>query len=132
MLSPDLLATGPPLRTAADLPRYTLLHETNRDCWARWLEAAGSPNTYRPERGPIFGDGSLTTHAAALGHGVALGDPFINGADLRDGTLVEPFRDRVPFGSYWLVAPDLDALSEPARAFADWLVAEIKARTRVV
>ena len=127
MLSPDLLAKGPPLRTVADLAAYTLLHEQNRDYWARWLEVA-APNSFRPERGPIFGDGNLTTHAAALGHGVALGDPFINGAELRDGTLVEPFRESVAFGSYWLVAPDFDTLSAPARIFVDWLVAEINAQ----
>ena len=74
-----------------------------------------------PERGPIFADGTLTTRAAALGHGVALGDVFMNAAELRDGTLVRPFAMTIPFGTYWLVAPDFDALSEPARAFADWL-----------
>jgi LysR family glycine cleavage system transcriptional activator len=127
VVSPDLLAKGPPLRTVADLAAYTFLHEQTRDYWARWLEVAAS-NDLRPERGPIFADGNLTTRAAALGHGVALGDPFINGAELRDGTLVEPFQEAVAFGSYWLVAPDFDALSPPARIFVDWLVAEIKAQ----
>lgn len=127
VVSPDLLAKGPPLRTVADLAAYTLLHEQSRDYWARWLEVA-APNKLRPERGPIFADGNLTTRAAALGHGVALGDPFLNGVELKDGTLVEPFRESVAFGGYWLVAPDFDALSQPARTFADWLVAEIKAQ----
>jgi LysR family glycine cleavage system transcriptional activator len=123
--SPELLAKGPPLVTAADLAGYTLLHEENRDGWARWLEAAGAENV-TPERGPIFADGTLTTRAAALGHGVALGDVFMNAAELKDGSLVRPFAMTIPFGTYWLVAPDFDALSPPARAFADWLLAEIR------
>ena len=126
VISPELLAKGPPLATAADLAGFTLLHEENRDGWARWLEAAGAGKV-TPERGPIFADGTLTTRAAALGHGVALGDVFMNAAELKDGSLVRPFAMTIPFGTYWLVAPDFDALSPPARAFADWLVAEIKA-----
>lgn len=126
VVSPELLANGPPLKTVADLASHTLLHEENRDGWARWLKAAGA-ETVTTGRGPIFADGTLTTRAAALGHGVALGDLFMNAAELRDGSLVQPYRVTLPFGSYWLVAPDFDALSEPARVFADWLVAEIEA-----
>lgn len=127
VVSPDLLAMGPPLNTVSDLAAHTLLHEESRDAWAVWL-AAAAPDNARPERGPIFGDGTLTTRAAALGHGVALGDPFLNGAEIRDGILVEPFQETVPFGSYWLVAPDLAKLSPPARIFVDWLVAEVEAQ----
>jgi LysR family glycine cleavage system transcriptional activator len=112
--------------SAADLAGHTLLHEENRDGWSRWLHAAEAENV-TPQRGPIFPDGTLTTRAAALGHGVALGDVFLNAAELKDGTLVRPFEVTIPFGSYWLVAPDFDALSLPAGAFADWLVAEVNA-----
>jgi LysR family glycine cleavage system transcriptional activator len=73
----------------------------------------------------------LGIQAAILGHGVALGDRVINGEDLRTGRLVMPLEIEVPYGAYWLVAPDLDALSEPARAFADWLRKEIKAEKEV-
>lgn len=125
--SPDLLAQGPPLETIADLMRHTLLHEENRDGWARWLKFAGAEDV-TPGRGPIFADGTLTTRAAALGHGVALGDLFMNAAELREGTLVQPYPVTMPFGSYWLVAPDLAALSPAARVFVEWLVAEIKAQ----
>lgn len=131
VVSPELLARGPPLETVADLAGHTLLHEENRDGWARWLEAAKAENV-TPGRGPIFADGTLTTRAAALGHGVALGDLFMNAAELRDGSLVQPYPVTLPFGSYWLVAPDFDALSPPARVFADWLVAEIKAELKTL
>lgn len=126
VVSPDLLAKGPPLETVADLAGHTLLHEENRDGWARWLKVAGAESV-TPGRGPIFADGTLTTRAAALGHGVALGDLFMNAAQLREGSLVQPYAVTLPFGSYWLVAPDFDALSPAARIFVEWLIAEIKA-----
>jgi LysR family glycine cleavage system transcriptional activator len=126
VVSPELLAKGPPLRTVADLARHTLLHEENRDGWVRWLKVAGAENVMTG-RGPIFADGTLTTRAAALGHGVALGDLFMNAAELRNGSLVQPFSVAMPFGSYWLVAPNFDALSPPAHIFAEWLIAEVTA-----
>jgi LysR family glycine cleavage system transcriptional activator len=126
VVSPDLLAKGPPLETVADLAGHTLLHEENRDGWARWLKVAGAENV-TPGRGPIFADGTLTTRAAALGHGVALGDLFMNAAQLREGSLVQPYPVTLSFGSYWLVAPDFDALSPSARIFVDWLIAEVNA-----
>ncbi len=126
VVSPDLLAKGPPLETVADLASHTLLHEENRDGWARWLKVAGAESV-TPGRGPIFADGTLTTRAAALGHGVALGDLFMNAAQLREGSLVQPYPVTLPFGSYWMVAPDFDALSPSARIFAEWLIAEVRA-----
>jgi hypothetical protein len=36
------------------------------------------------------------------------------------------------FGSYWLVAPDFDALSPAAGIFVDWLIAEIKAEVEAL
>ena len=130
VLSPNLLKSGPPLRQPADLLRHTLLHEDTRNAWAHWFEAAGIADPYT-QRGPMFPDGALGIQAAILGHGVALGDRVINGEDLRAGKLVMPLGIEVPYGAYWLVAPDLDALSEPARAFADWLRNEIRAEKEV-
>lgn len=130
VLSPNLLKSGPPLLQPADLLRHTLLHEDTRNAWAHWFEAAGISDPYT-QRGPMFPDGALGIQAAILGHGVALGDRVINGEDLRSGRLVMPLGIEVPYGAYWLVAPDLDALSEPARAFADWLRNEIKAEKEV-
>jgi LysR family glycine cleavage system transcriptional activator len=126
MLSPALLASGPPLHSPADLAKYTLLHEDNRDGWARWFSAAGVGDIVS-DRGPIYADAALTTRAALLGHGVALGDAFLNADDLRSGALVCPFEITLPFGSFFLVAPDFDLLGPAAHAFADWLVAEVAA-----
>ncbi|RVA88130.1 LysR family transcriptional regulator, partial [Mesorhizobium sp. M7A.F.Ca.CA.004.02.1.1] len=70
VLSPALLASGPALDRPIDLGRYTLLHEENRQGWARWFEAAGVPADAIPARGPMLADASLSKQAALLGHGV--------------------------------------------------------------
>jgi LysR family glycine cleavage system transcriptional activator len=124
VLAPTLPSSERPLARPADLTRYTLLHEENRNGWALWFAAAGVADL-PPQRGPIFPDAALSTQAAILGHGVALGDVLLNGDDLRSGRLIRPFAIEVPYGSYWLVAPDFSALPEPASAFVEWLLAEV-------
>ncbi|MCA0013161.1 LysR family transcriptional regulator [Mesorhizobium sp. B292B1B] len=124
VLSPALLAAGPPLDKPAELGRYTLLHEENRQGWARWFEAAGVPADVVPARGPMLADASLSKQAALLGHGVALGDLLQIGEELASGTLVKPFDIDVASGAYWLVARSLRDLPEPAAAFADWVRSE--------
>ncbi|MBN9217583.1 MAG: LysR family transcriptional regulator [Mesorhizobium sp.] len=130
VLSPALLASGPPLEKPVDLTRYTLLHEENRQGWARWFEAAGVPAEAVPARGPMLADASLSKQAALLGHGVALGDLLQIGEEIAAGTLVKPFDIDVASGSYWLVARNLRDLAEPAAAFADWVRSEFAASRR--
>ncbi|AZO29875.1 LysR substrate-binding domain-containing protein [Mesorhizobium sp. M1B.F.Ca.ET.045.04.1.1] len=127
VLSPALLASGPPLEKPVDLRHYTLLHEENRQGWARWFEAAGVPADAVPARGPMLADASLSKQAALLGHGVALGDLLQIGDELASGALVKPFDIDVASGAYWLVARNLQDLSEPATAFADWIRGEFAA-----
>lgn len=124
VLSPSLLKSGPPLDSPADLARYTLLHEENRQGWARWFEAAGVGRDVVPDRGPLLADAALAKQAAVLGHGVALGDLLLVRDELASGALVKPFETNVVCGAYWLVAKDLGKLSEPAQAFADWIRSE--------
>lgn len=118
------LAASAPLHSPADLGRFTLLHETSRDAWARWFTAAGLPELAH-QRGPLFPDGAVVMQAARLGHGVALGDMVLDAGDLRDGTLVRPFDLDVACGAYFLVAPDFERLSPAARWFAEWLLATL-------
>ncbi|TIP14066.1 LysR substrate-binding domain-containing protein [Mesorhizobium sp.] len=124
VLSPALSASGLALESPADLRRYTLLHEENRQGWARWFEAAGVSDDAIPERGPLLADASLSKQAAMLGHGVALGDLLLVKEELATGALIKPFDISVVCGAYWLVARSLRNLSEPAAAFADWIRTE--------
>ena len=124
VIAPELLASGPPLTSPADLGRYTLLHETNHTGWALWFRAAGLPD-FPLEGGPLYADAAHALQAAKLGHGVALGDRVLEGDDFRNGTLVRPFELAVPYGAYWLVAPDFQLLGQPGIDFAEWIVAEL-------
>ncbi|BAV45717.1 Transcriptional regulator [Mesorhizobium loti] len=126
VLASGLLASGALLTSPADLRHYTLLHDFNRDGWASWFQAMGLPDLAL-QRGPLYTDAALAMQAAKLGHGVALGDRILNGADLRAGLLVRPFEMEVPYGAYWLVAPDFQRLSRQAEIFVDWLVEELRA-----
>lgn len=129
VLAPGLLASGPPLETPADLRHYTLLHEYDRRFWTKWYEAVGLPKS-TAQKGPVYPSGAQAIQAAKLGHGVALGDPVMDGDDLRLGTLVRAFEIDVPDGAYWLVAPNFRTLSRPAKAFADWITTQLEAATK--
>ena len=132
VLSPRLLASGPPLEKPIDLRHYTLLHEENRQGWARWFQAAGVPADAVPARGPMLADISLSKQAALLGHGVALGDLLQIGEELASGTLIKPFDIDVASGAYWLVARSLKDLPEPSKAFADWVRSEFAGSRRAL
>lgn len=126
VLSPELARRIGAPAVPSDLSRYTLLHDTNRDGWAKWFEAAGLGAMTQP-RGPIYPDTALALQAARLGHGVALGDGVMEAYDLSAGTLVRPFDVVAPCGAYWLVAPNFERLTAPAAAFADWVLREFAA-----
>jgi LysR family glycine cleavage system transcriptional activator len=124
LMAPSMLKNGPPVAGPADLVNYPLLHEDNRDGWADWFKAAGVADV-EPRRGSIFPDAALAAQSAALGHGAALGCRVLTWPDYSSGRLVAPVDFEIPGGAYWLVAADFGRLSEPARAFAEWLTEEI-------
>lgn len=121
VIAPALLNSNRALTQPQDLQSYTLLHEENRQGWARWFEAAGATDCAMLDRGPLLADAALSKQAAILGHGVALGDLLLVRDELASGVLIKPFDTNVVCGAYWLVAKNLGKLSEPARALADWL-----------
>ena len=59
--------------------------------------------------------------AARNGHGIALAPVRMFGADLRAGTLVQPFAQSVDVGGYWLTRMQSRADSVAMAAFRDWL-----------
>ena len=125
--SPQLLSTGPPLRTPEDLSRHTLIHDQaiERDplvpTWAMWLKAAGVKNP-PAGAGLTFNSISLALDAAVAGQGVVLAYSNIAAADLAAGRLVRLFSLALPdqFAYYIVTAPG--ALERPkVRAFRNWL-----------
>jgi LysR family transcriptional regulator, glycine cleavage system transcriptional activator len=128
--SPQLLTTGPPLRTPDDLALHNLIHDqaVERDplapTWPMWLKAAGVKNV-PATAGLSFSNMYLALDAAIAGHGVVLAQSTIAAADLAAGRLVRLFTLALPdqFAYYIVTAPG--ALERPkVRAFRDWLRCE--------
>jgi LysR family transcriptional regulator, glycine cleavage system transcriptional activator len=125
--SPQLLTSGPPLRTPEDLSRHALIHDlaVERDplvpTWPMWLKAAGVKNV-PAITGLTFNNMHLALDAAIAGHGVVLAYSTIAAADLAAGRLVRLFSLALPdqFAYYIVTAPG--ALERPkVRAFRNWL-----------
>src|SRR5437667_2886041 len=123
---------GPGTQCSFALMAWCGGQDNGRSGWARWFEAADVPADAVPARGPMLADASLSKQAALLGHGVARGDLLQIGDELASGALVKPFDIDVASGAYWLVARNLRDLSEPARAFPDWIRSEFAVTRQAV
>ena len=127
LISPKLLAKGPPLRKPEDLLNYTLLRDIPYFEWENWFKAAG---VKPPEitRGPTFDSSQMAVQAAEAGLGVALVHPEFFADEIAAGRLVQPFpivggSDK----SYYLVYPTAAADRPKVAAFREWLLAEVAA-----
>ena len=119
-VSPDLRDRLPVPVEPSAIAALTLLHEDSRKGWAVWLEAAGLDPSVAGQ-GPVYPDAALAGQAAQLGEGVVLADAVLHRRDLDAGRLTLLSDRWVPYGAYWLVAPDLGGLCEHAAALADWI-----------
>jgi LysR family glycine cleavage system transcriptional activator len=121
--SPKLIEDRDPI-TPADLVDYTLLHEQRKQWWADWLAAAGVQGV-TDWRGTVF-QNHLAIEAAEAGQGFALGDQILCTDAIVEGRLVRPFSlDLKDHGSYCIVRAKGVKESAPARAFREWLQAEM-------
>jgi LysR family glycine cleavage system transcriptional activator len=121
--SPQLLDRNPPLRSAADLARHTLIHVSQvADAWRHWLQAANLPDL-QPAREVTYDHVGIALSAAESGQGVALSTHFLCGAELASGRLVVPIDLRVASPqTYHLVCREQGLLDPRVTAFRDWLV----------
>jgi LysR family glycine cleavage system transcriptional activator len=121
--SPGLIEGHTPI-APADLRHYTLLHEQRKQWWADWLAAAGVIGV-EDWRGTVF-QNHLAIEAAEAGQGFALGDQILCTDAIVAGRLVRPFAlDMKDHGSYCIVRAKGVKESAPARAFREWLQAEM-------
>jgi LysR family glycine cleavage system transcriptional activator len=119
--SPRLLK-GP--LNPGDLADYNLLHESRKQYWTDWLHAAGIKGV-EDWRGTVF-QGHLAIEAAEAGQGFALGDMILCTDAMAAGRLVRPFAlDIKDHGGYFIVRAKGSKESAPARAFREWLQAEM-------
>jgi LysR family glycine cleavage system transcriptional activator len=123
--SPQLLKSGPKLKTPADLRKFQLLHAIARpDDWKEWLTAAGIADGVDYRSGQAYESSAMVYTAAIAGHGVAIAQRFLVEDDLRSGTLVRPFPqsvDRDPF-TYYLLTPLQRKESASMKIFLTWLL----------
>jgi LysR family glycine cleavage system transcriptional activator len=126
--SPKLIADRQNL-VPADLADYNLLHEQRKQWWADWLAEADVKGV-EDWRGTTF-QGHLAIDAAESGQGFALGDQILCTDSILEGWLVRPFAlDMKDHGSYFIVREKGSKESAPARAFRDWLMAEMSETQR--
>lgn len=131
LLTEDLFPVCSPalakkLRKPDDLRRHTLLHDSMRDDWRLWLQAAGIEGVV-VNKGLSFTDSSLMVQAAVDGLGVAIGREALVEAELMAGRLVRPFDLSITGESaYYLVYPQAHMARRRVRAFRDWIKAMAK------
>ncbi len=122
--SPTLRGGRPP-RTVSGLSDHVLLHADDGQEWHSWLAAADAIHLARG-RHHYMTDAYLAIEAAVHGNGVALGDTVTASLALETGRLIMPFELQVAAANSFYVAGRNEIRSAPiARAFVDWLYAEI-------
>jgi LysR family glycine cleavage system transcriptional activator len=126
--SPGLIASGPPLRTPADLMAYRLLTTdwkpllASAPDWREWFRHAGV------ECGDIldmivFSLSSLAIEAAIDGRGVTLAQRALIDEDLKLGRLVTPFPQMLLLPSPYVLAWNNEVFDKRgAREFHRWIL----------
>lgn len=122
--SPDFIRSEQPLARPADLAHYTLLHDTNRESWANWLELAGATEVLA-NRGTVIDDTNVLIQAAMDGVGIALGSTLFVADHLAAGRLVRPFDTTMQSDyAYFVVSPKQHLKRAEVAAFRSWLLAQ--------
>lgn len=128
--SPQLLQSGHPLKTPADLVHHMLLHDDTGDLydnasfWDVWLKEAGETGV-DARRGPHFSHATLAFEAAIDAVGVVATIPVLAAEDIAGGRLITPFALQVPLASaYYLVCQESAATRPAVALFRDWLLEE--------
>lgn len=124
VLSPSLLAECGGLTSPADLARYPIIHQWDREEWNAWLKLVGEPDL-RFARETVTRDSNLALQAAMDGQGVVMGTfPFVL-SEVASGRLVCPFDTELhPARGYYLLNRP-GARSVPAvNAVCAWIEAE--------
>lgn len=115
------------IRRPQDLARATLLHTSILPLWATWLarHADVDAKRFATISGIHFDQGLMAIEAARQGQGLVLSSPLLTEAEIADGSLVEPFGQRLTVPSaYWVVHPRRATLRPAAKQLKDWLIEE--------
>jgi LysR family glycine cleavage system transcriptional activator len=129
--SSQLLATGPPLKRAADLRRHVLIHwywppfVPHAPTWQRWLVAARRRWRDVPELSEMdhlsFREELHAIEAVLAGQGIGICSDVLVAHELETGTLVKALNLRLPGYGFYLV----HTVGHPRRraidTFSAWL-----------
>ena len=139
--SPWLLASMPPIRSAADVAQFTLIEvgDAHRTpyfewiTWRRWLECAGLARQ-QPKRWLYFNYAQQIVQAALAGQGLALARMPLVAENLARGELVEvlPAQRLDSPLVYWLVPGPRSAQRPEVQAFCAWLLHEARLTRRAI
>ncbi|WP_207547582.1 LysR substrate-binding domain-containing protein [Paraburkholderia ginsengiterrae] len=121
-----------PVRSAADLLDYPLLHSTTRpDGWATWFANLGIDDN-RTMQGVRYELHTMLISAAAAGLGIALVPRFFVDAQLEQLGLAIPLdAPAVADSAYYLVYPTELSHGKPLTCFREWLLQEAAAYSAV-
>jgi LysR family transcriptional regulator of beta-lactamase len=114
------------LRKPENLRDEILLRSYRTDEWERWFAEVGV--ACPKARGPVFDSSIGIAEAAVQGAGVALLPVAMFVAELRKRRLVQPFRNEIALGSYWLTSLKSKRETSAMKIFQGWLSAEISGR----
>ncbi|HBV39943.1 LysR family glycine cleavage system transcriptional activator [Erwinia persicina] len=121
--SPLLLTGDNPLKTPADLTRFTLLHDASRRDWQAYTRQLGV--NINVQHGPIFSHSAMVLQAAIHGQGVALANNVMAQTEIEAGRLACPFNDvLVSKNAFYLVCHDSQAELGKIAAFRQWILAK--------
>lgn len=112
------------LRKPEDLARAMLLRTTFHPHWKEWLQRFSSLSGKQIDAIPSqhFDQGMLAIEAARHGQGAVLSSAVLTEAEIRDGSLCEPFACTLPLPKgYYVVHHRQAALRPAAVALRDWL-----------
>ncbi len=120
--SPALVKKMGKLKSAEDLPRYTLLH-SDSEPWTAWTRLGAAPAL--SERGVALDDSAAIISAAEHGQGLALARWSLVAGDIEAGRLVPAANFCVAHTrSYYFVCPENYLTLPKVAQFRAWLVEE--------
>jgi LysR family transcriptional regulator of beta-lactamase len=115
------------LRQPEDLLREVLLRSYRIDEWERWFASIGVAPPQA--RGAVFDSSSSLAEVAIQGEGVALLPIKMFARELKKGELVQPFKNEIALGRYWLTSLKSKPQTTGMKAFQQWLLQSCQEET---
>jgi LysR family glycine cleavage system transcriptional activator len=116
------------LKATDDIARGTLIHTTLHPHWRSWLNLFSNLNDNQIENIPSlhFDQSIMAIEAARQDQGLVLSSALLTEKEVNEGTLVEPFKQRLALNKSYFVTHDKGTLLRPAvAALKDWLLSNV-------